>query len=58
MVSAWYMDNDSESDQRLEHQKEPSEPLDMQQVSALTGVLYWKVVKFFIFFKNHFLLLN
>ena len=44
MVSAWYMDDDSECDQRLEHQKDPSEPLDMQQVSALTGVLYWKVI--------------
>ena len=44
MVSAWYMDDDSESDQRLEHKKDPSEPLDMQQVSALTGVLYWKVI--------------
>ena len=38
------MDDDSDSDQRLEHKKDPSEPLDMQQVSAFTGVLYWKVI--------------
>ena len=43
MVSAWYMD-DSNADQRLDHQKEPAEPLDIEQVTALTGVLYWKVM--------------
>jgi|688.fasta_scaffold1226437_1 1,2-dihydroxy-3-keto-5-methylthiopentene dioxygenase len=42
MVKAWYMD-DSEMDQRLEHQKNPSQPIDIKDVFTRTGVLYWKV---------------
>lgn len=44
MVSAWYMDDlDQDSDQRLEHHKNPSQPVDMKDVNTLTGVLHWKV---------------
>jgi len=42
MVRAWYMD-DSEADQRLEHQMDPPQPVDIDTVTKLTGVLYWKV---------------
>jgi len=42
MVSAWFMD-DSDADQRLEHQKSPPEPVGIEQVQKLTGVLYWKL---------------
>ena len=42
MVSAWYMD-DSDEDQRLDHQKNPPQPVDMKDVITLTGVLHWKV---------------
>jgi 1,2-dihydroxy-3-keto-5-methylthiopentene dioxygenase len=38
MVKAWYMD-DSEMDQRLEHQKNPSQPIDIKDVFTRTGVL-------------------
>lgn len=43
MVSAWYMD-ESDEDQRLEHQTDPPRPIDMKDIVSLTGVLYWKVV--------------
>ena len=43
MVNAWYMD-DSDEDQRLEHQKNPPQPIDMKDLTNLTGVLYWKVL--------------
>ena len=42
MVRAWYMD-DSDADQRLEHQREPPKPIDVSELRALTGVLYWKI---------------
>lgn len=35
--------DDSEADQRLEHQMDPPQPVDMDTVTKLTGVLYWKV---------------
>ncbi len=44
MVSAWYMD-DSDEDQRLDHHKNPPQPVDMKDVVNLTGVLHWKVNK-------------
>lgn len=46
MVSAWYMD-DSDEDQRLEHQKNPPQPVDMKDLVHLTGVLHWKVRHFY-----------
>lgn len=42
MVSAWYMDN-SDEDQRLEHQRNPPQPISLEEVQKSTGVLYWKV---------------
>lgn len=44
MVRAWYMD-DSDADQRLEHQLDPPQPVEMDDVKKLTGVLYFKVLK-------------
>jgi len=42
MVSAWYMDN-SDEDQRLEHQRNPPQPISLEEVQKSTGVLYWKL---------------
>jgi len=42
MVRAWFMD-DSAEDQRLEHHRNPPEFLDLYQLKATTGVLYWKL---------------
>lgn len=42
MVSAWLMD-DSQDDQRLDHQRSPPEPIDLNQLEQLTGVLYWNI---------------
>ncbi|KAF3629860.1 1,2-dihydroxy-3-keto-5-methylthiopentene dioxygenase 2 [Capsicum annuum] len=40
-AEAWFMDENSE-DQRLPHQKNPSEFLSMEKLAEL-GVLYWKL---------------
>lgn len=40
MVQAWYMDEDTESDQRLEHKNTPNEPVSLDQLCSL-GVVYW-----------------
>lgn len=37
------MDDDVESDQRLEHHKTPPEFVDLPELFALTGVEYFKV---------------
>jgi 1,2-dihydroxy-3-keto-5-methylthiopentene dioxygenase len=42
MVRAWFMD-DVESDQRLEHHKNPQEFVDLEKLFELTGVEYFKV---------------
>ncbi len=42
MVQAWYM-NDSETDQRLEHQMEPPNPVDIATLTKMTGVLHFQV---------------
>lgn len=42
MVSAWYMD-ESDTDQRLDHQRDPPQPVDLEQLQKLTGVLYWHI---------------
>lgn len=42
MVSAWYMD-ESDTDQRLDHQRDPPQPVDLDQLQKLTGVLYWHI---------------
>jgi len=42
MAQAWYM-NDSETDQRLEHQMEPPNPVDIATLTKMTGVLHFQV---------------
>ncbi|XP_065219271.1 acireductone dioxygenase isoform X2 [Planococcus citri] len=42
MVRAWYMD-DSTEDQRLEHQKNPPEFIDLNTLYEISGVEYFKV---------------
>ncbi|KAG5680755.1 hypothetical protein PVAND_010242 [Polypedilum vanderplanki] len=42
MVRAWFMDNDVESDQRLEHHRSPPEFVDLDKLFELTGVRYFK----------------
>lgn len=42
MVSAWLMDESAE-DQRLDHQRSPPHPIDLDQLEKKTGVLYWKI---------------
>lgn len=43
MVRAWFMDEDLESDQRLEHHRNPPEFLDLKRLFDKTGVEYFKV---------------
>lgn len=43
MVRAWFMDDDVESDQRLEHHRSPPEFVDLQTLYAISGVEYFKV---------------
>uniref|UniRef100_A0A7S1EQP6 Acireductone dioxygenase n=1 Tax=Timspurckia oligopyrenoides TaxID=708627 RepID=A0A7S1EQP6_9RHOD len=41
-VNAWYMDTNTEVDQRMEHKLEPNEPVSYDALAAL-GVLHWKL---------------
>jgi 1,2-dihydroxy-3-keto-5-methylthiopentene dioxygenase len=43
MVRAWFMDDDVESDQRLEHHRSPPEFVDLEKLFELSGVEYFKV---------------
>uniref|UniRef100_A0A2R5LHW8 Acireductone dioxygenase n=1 Tax=Ornithodoros turicata TaxID=34597 RepID=A0A2R5LHW8_9ACAR len=43
MVRAWYMDDDTTTDQREEHQLNPPVPLSLDEVREKSGVLYWKL---------------
>lgn len=43
MVRAWFMDEDVESDQRLEHHRNPPEFVDLTNLFKITGVEYFKV---------------
>lgn len=45
MVRAWYMDSDAESDQRLEHHREPPQFIELSELKRTTGVEYFKVGK-------------
>lgn len=45
MVRAWYMD-DSNDDQRLEHNLNPPKFLDLETLNYDTGVEYFKVSLF------------
>lgn len=41
-MKAWMMDLDMSSDQRLSHQREPEEEVDLERLAKL-GVLYWRI---------------
>lgn len=43
MVRAWFMDDDTVSDQRLDHHKCPQEFIDVNELYKLSGVEYFKV---------------
>lgn len=43
MVRAWFMDDDVEADQRLEHHRNPPQFVDLEKLLELTGVEYFKV---------------
>lgn len=43
MVRAWFMDDDVDSDQRLEHHRNPPEFVDLEKLFLITGVEYFKV---------------
>jgi hypothetical protein len=45
MVKAWYMDDDTASDQRLPHQRTPNVEVSSAQLDAL-GVLQFKLNPF------------
>jgi 1,2-dihydroxy-3-keto-5-methylthiopentene dioxygenase len=42
MLEAWYMDDDTETDQRKEHRQTPNKPCSLDTLYSL-GVLYWKM---------------
>lgn len=42
MVRAWYMDN-STADQRLEHHKDPSKYISLQDLYKVTGIEYFRI---------------
>ncbi|XP_023161225.1 1,2-dihydroxy-3-keto-5-methylthiopentene dioxygenase [Drosophila hydei] len=42
MVQVWFMDSD-DSDQRLEHKREPASYLDLETLYKKTGVEYFKI---------------
>ncbi|CAF4875375.1 unnamed protein product [Pieris macdunnoughi] len=43
MVKVWYMDNDTTSDQRLEHHRNPPEYLSLDELVQKTGVEYYSL---------------
>lgn len=43
MVRAWFMADDDDSDQRLEHHRSPPEFVDMHKLLEITGVEHFKV---------------
>lgn len=43
MVRAWFMDSDTEADQRLEHHLNPPEFIELSSLFETTGVEYFKV---------------
>lgn len=52
MVRAWYMDSDTESDQRLEHHRQPPVFIELVELQRTTGVEYFKVRHFMIEYVN------
>ncbi|XP_038220841.1 1,2-dihydroxy-3-keto-5-methylthiopentene dioxygenase [Zerene cesonia] len=43
MVKVWYMDDDTQSDQRLEHHRNPPEYISVNDLLKKTGVEYFKL---------------
>lgn len=43
MVKAWFMDDDEQSDQRLEHHRQPPEFIDLKDLFESTGVEHFHV---------------
>jgi len=41
-LDAWYMDDDTSTDQRLEHRRQPNKSCSPAELQSL-GVLYWKM---------------
>mmetsp|Transcript_7245 Transcript_7245/g.14503 ORF Transcript_7245/g.14503 Transcript_7245/m.14503 type:complete len:202 (-) Transcript_7245:206-811(-) len=41
-IEAWYMDDDTSTDQRLEHKQSPNKPCSLETLQSL-GVLYWSM---------------
>ena len=39
-LEAWYMDDDTTTDQREEHRLQPNQPVSLEVLQKL-GVLYW-----------------
>ncbi|CAG9803974.1 unnamed protein product [Chironomus riparius] len=42
MVRAWYMDDDQQTDQRLEHHRNPPVFIDLEKLFEISGVQYFK----------------
>lgn len=43
MVRAWFMDDDTVSDQRLEHHRQPPAFVDLEELRRTTGVEYFQL---------------
>lgn len=43
MVSAWFMNDNNDEDQRSARHRSPPEFIDLKTLSKLTGVLHWKI---------------
>lgn len=52
MVRAWFMDNDTTTDQRKEHQLDPPQFVDLKTLYEKTGVEYFKVISKLIFLET------
>lgn len=45
MVQVWFMDDDVEGDQRLEHKRSPPTYMELKELYNKTGVEYFKVMR-------------
>lgn len=45
MVQVWFMDDDVEGDQRLEHKRSPPAYMELKDLYNKTGVEYFKVMR-------------
>lgn len=53
MVRAWYMDN-QQTDQRLEHHRNPPKFIDLDELQKKTGVEYFQVSQLCSLSSHHF----